>query len=77
MNRAQIIPDRLFRDRRDTGRFLAQLLKKYRSHPDVAVLGLPRGVPVVYEVATALGARLGVLLARRLGVPGREGLAMG
>src|SRR5713226_9432987 len=72
-NRAQIMPDRLFRDRRDAGRFLAGLLEEYRGRPDVMVLGLPRGgVPVAYEVATALGAPLDVFLVRKLGVPGRE-----
>jgi erythromycin esterase-like protein/predicted phosphoribosyltransferase len=70
--------DRLFRDRRDAGRFLAGLLEKYRDRPDVIVLGLPRGgVPVAYEVATSLGAPLDVFLVRKLGVPGREELAMG
>jgi erythromycin esterase-like protein/predicted phosphoribosyltransferase len=78
MNRAQIMPDRLFRDRRDAGRFLAGLLEKYRGRPDALVLGLPRGgVPVAYEVATALGVPLDVFLVRKLGVPGREELAMG
>jgi len=72
------MPDRLFRDRRDAGRFLAGLLEEYRGRPDVMVLGLPRGgVPVAYEVATALGAPLDVFLVRKLGVPGREELAMG
>jgi Erythromycin esterase/Phosphoribosyl transferase domain len=65
---------RLFRDRRDAGRHLASLLDKYRARPDVIVLGLPRGgVPVAYEVATALGAPLDVFLVRKLGVPGRDG----
>ncbi|GAA2086831.1 erythromycin esterase family protein [Actinomadura alba] len=42
------------------------------------VLGLPRGgIPVAYEVAAALDAPLDVFLARKLGVPGREELAMG
>src|SRR5690349_10806339 len=77
-NRAQIMPDRLFRDRRDAGRFLAGRLEEYRGRPDVIVLGLPRGgVPVAYEVATALGAPLDVFLVRKLGTPGREELAMG
>src|SRR5258708_21774058 len=72
------MPDRLFRDRRDAGRFLAGLLERYRDRPDVIVLGLPRGgVPVAYEVAAALGAPLDVFLVRKLGVPGREELAMG
>jgi putative phosphoribosyl transferase len=70
--------DRLFRDRRDAGHMLAGLLDKYRGRPDVLVLALPRGgVPVAYEVATALGAPLDVLVARKLGLPGREELAMG
>jgi erythromycin esterase-like protein/predicted phosphoribosyltransferase len=70
--------DRLFRDRRDAGRFLAGLLEQYRGRPDVIVLGLPRGgVPVAYEVATALGAPLDVFVVRKLGAPGREELAMG
>src|SRR3979411_19704 len=77
-NRAQIMPDRLFRDRRDAGRFLAGLLEEYRGRPDVIVLGLPRGgVPVAYEVATALGAPLDVFLVRKLGVPDNEEMAMG
>jgi predicted phosphoribosyltransferase len=42
------------------------------------VLALPRGgVPVGYEVATALAAPLDVFVVRKLGVPGHEELAMG
>src|SRR5438128_12339077 len=70
--------DRLFRNRRDAGRVLAGLLEHYRDKPGVIVLGLPRGgVPVAYEVATALGASLDVFVVRKLGVPGHEELAMG
>jgi predicted phosphoribosyltransferase len=69
---------RPFRDRRDAGRVLAGLLDEYRDRSDVIVLGLPRGgAPVAYEVATALGAPLDVFVVRKLGVPGREELAMG
>src|SRR3954451_10726980 len=72
------IADRGFRGRRDAGRVLAGLLQHYRGHDDVVVLGLPRGgVPVAYEVATALDAPLDVFLVRKLGVPGHEELAMG
>jgi putative phosphoribosyl transferase len=68
----------LFRDRRDAGRQLAAALSDYAGRPDLVVLALPRGgVPVAYEVATALGAPLDVFLVRKLGVPGREELAMG
>jgi erythromycin esterase-like protein/predicted phosphoribosyltransferase len=70
--------ERLFKNRRDAGRVLAGLLEEFRDRPDVIVLGLPRGgVPVAYEIATALGAPLDVFLVRKLGVPGREELAMG
>jgi putative phosphoribosyl transferase len=42
------------------------------------VLGLPRGgVPVAAEIAAALGARLDVLLVRKIGTPGHPELAMG
>ena len=72
------MPDRLFRDRRDAGRVLAGLLEHYRGRSDVVVLGLARGgVPVAYEIARALGAPLDVFVVRKLGVPGREELAMG
>jgi erythromycin esterase-like protein/predicted phosphoribosyltransferase len=69
---------RVFQDRRDAGQVLAGLLQEYRGRPDVVVLGLPRGgVPVAYEVATALGAPLDVFVVRKLGVPNHEELAMG
>jgi predicted phosphoribosyltransferase len=70
--------DRVFRDRTDAGRALAGLLEQYADRADVVVLALPRGgVPVGYEVATALGAPLDVFVVRKLGVPGHEEMAMG
>ena len=67
-----------FRDRTDAGRRLAAKLEDYAGRDDVVVLALPRGgVPVGAEVANALGAPLDVFLVRKLGVPGREELAMG
>jgi predicted phosphoribosyltransferase len=57
---------------------LAKRLSAYAGRPDVLVLALPRGgVPVAYEVASALGAPLDVLVVRKLGLPGREELAIG
>ena len=54
------------------------LLHDYANRSDVRVVALPRGgVPVAYEVASALLAPLDVLLVRKLGVPGRPELAMG
>jgi putative phosphoribosyl transferase len=67
-----------FLDRRDAGRQLAAKLGHYAHRTDVLVIGLPRGgVPVAYQVAEALGARLDILLVRKLGVPGERELAMG
>ena len=67
-----------FENRRDAGKKLALLLGEYANLPDVLVLALPRGgVPVGFEVATALEAPLDAFLVRKLGVPGHEELAMG
>jgi len=69
---------RKFRDRAEAGRKLAEKLVAYAGRHDVLVLGLPRGgVPVAFEVAQALEAPLDVFMVRKLGVPGREELAMG
>jgi predicted phosphoribosyltransferase len=69
---------RVFADRRDAGRTLAQRLAAYEGRSDVVVLGLPRGgVVVAYEVAKALHAPLDVYVVRKLGVPGQEELAFG
>ncbi len=67
-----------YRDRAEAGRVLAGRLTDYAGREDVLVLALPRGgVPVAFEVARALEAPLDVFLVRKLGVPGREELAMG
>ena len=68
----------IFADRADAGRQLAQYLRNYADRDDVLVLGAPRGgVPVAFEVATALRAPLDVFVLRKLGVPGHEELAFG
>jgi predicted phosphoribosyltransferase len=67
----------IFRDRVDAGQTLADYLSQYKGH-DVLVLGIPRGgVPVAERVATALGADLDVIVARKLGAPGQSELAIG
>jgi putative phosphoribosyl transferase len=66
-----------FKDRKEAGQILASRLSKYADQKPI-VLGLPRGgVPVAFEVATALHAPLDVFVVRKLGVPGQEELAMG
>jgi putative phosphoribosyl transferase len=67
-----------FPDRTAAGHELAAALGEFRGRRDLIVLGLPRGgVPVAYEVAKAVDAPLDVYLVRKLGVPGREELALG
>lgn len=66
------------RNRVHAGQLLAQALQRYAGRNDVIVLALPRGgVPVAFEVASALKAPLDLMLVRKLGSPGQEELAMG
>ncbi|NKQ54311.1 phosphoribosyltransferase [Amycolatopsis sp. K13G38] len=66
-----------FADRTDAGRQLGERLRAFRDE-DVVVLGLPRGgVPVAFQVARALDARLDVIVVRKLGVPHQPELALG
>jgi putative phosphoribosyl transferase len=67
----------LFHDRRDAGRRLAERLQHLRE-ADPVVIGLPRGgVPVAYEVASALDAPLDVAIVRKLGAPFQPEFAIG
>ncbi len=67
-----------FKDRFEAGRVLAGELSMYSGRDDVIVLALPRGgVPVAFEVATALNAPMDIFTVRKLGLPGNEELAMG
>ena len=67
----------LFQNRWEAGSKLAAELQDLAGS-DSLVLGVPRGgVVVAYEVARALGAVLDVYIARKLGAPGDEELALG
>jgi putative phosphoribosyl transferase len=69
---------RIFRDRAEGGRLLADNLTEYANRPDVIVLALLRGgVPVGIEIARKLNLPLDVLTVRKLGVPGQPELGMG
>jgi erythromycin esterase-like protein/predicted phosphoribosyltransferase len=71
-------PRRVFQDRREAGQVLAGLLQAYRGKPNVVVLGLARGgIPVAYEVASALGLPLDAFIVRKLGAPGHEEFEVG
>jgi predicted phosphoribosyltransferase len=67
-----------FTDRSDAGRRLAERLAGTVDGGDALVLGVTReGVPVAAEIAGTLEAPLDVFLARRLPVPGEDGLWFG
>jgi putative phosphoribosyl transferase len=69
--------DRL-EDRTHAGRLLADPLSPYRGRPDIVVLGLARGgVPVAFEVATALEAPLDVMVVQKIGAPGLREFVLG
>jgi putative phosphoribosyl transferase len=71
-------PVTTFRDRRDGGRRLVQMLQHYRARPATVVLGLPRGgvVPAA-EIAAALDLPLDVLISRKIGSPQNPEFAIG
>ena len=67
-----------FKNRREAGRKLGELLRNLTARDERVVLALPRGgVPVASEAAEILEAPLDVFLVRKLGVRGQEELAMG
>lgn len=71
-----------FRDRRDAGRRLGAVLAGRTDLADAdapaVVVGIARGgVVIAAEVATALGAPLDLVVARKIGAPGSPELAMG
>ena len=72
------MPER-YVDRSDAGRQLARVLaSRYAGRSDITVLGLPRGgVPVAFEIASALEATLDVFVVRKLGLPGHEEFGIG
>ena len=71
------MPER-YVDRSDAGRQLARALARQGGRSDIIVLGLPRGgVPVAYEIASALDAPLDVFVVRKIGLPGHEEFGIG
>jgi predicted phosphoribosyltransferase len=65
-----------FKNRTEAGKLLAEALKD--AGGDVVVLAVPRGGVVVgYEVASALGAQLDVVITRKIGAPDNPELAVG
>lgn len=75
--RAPVVRHGIFQDRRDAGQALVAEIRRCDLR-DPLVLGLPRGgIPVAYEVASALSAPLDVIVVRKLGAPFQPELAIG
>jgi putative phosphoribosyl transferase len=67
-----------FTDRFEAGRVLASKLGSYRERPNALVLAIAKGgVPVAYEIAKELYVAMDIFLARKLGLPSNNELAMG
>lgn len=68
----------LFHDRAQAGALLGEALAVRGLGPDTVVLGLLRGgVPVAAALAERLGAELGAVAVRKLGLPGHPEVAFG
>lgn len=66
----------MFRDRTEAGRMLATEIAALAPHNPI-VLALPRGgVPVAFEIASALDAPLDLVLVCKAGAPGNPELAV-
>lgn len=66
-----------FKDRADAGKQLAEKLIGYKPNKPL-VLALPRGgVPVGFEVASALDAPMDTLVARKVGAPSNPEFGVG
>src|SRR4030066_272629 len=69
---------KLFKDRKEAGIKLANILSKYKSQENILILALPRGgVPVAFEVAKSLKTTLDVFITRKLRFPDNPELAVG
>lgn len=67
-----------FHDRKDAGKKLVPLLKKYANDPHAIVIGLPRGgVVTAFEVASGLHLPLDIICPRKIGAPFNPELAVG
>ena len=73
----QLTNSRIFKDRVEAGRLLAEALAE-KKFTDPVILALPRGgVPVAVEVGRHLHAPVDLVLVRKIGVPFHRELAAG
>jgi predicted phosphoribosyltransferase len=71
-------PPLIFADRDEAGRLLADEVARRLDSSRALVLALPRGgVPVAVQVAARIGGDLDIVLARKIGAPGRPEFGVG
>lgn len=67
-----------FKDRHEAGIRLAEKLKEYKGNKGAIVLAIPRGgVEIGYEIAKFLGAKLDIIVTKKIGLPDDEEFAIG
>ncbi|MEX0849251.1 MAG: phosphoribosyltransferase [Candidatus Dependentiae bacterium] len=67
-----------FKDRKQAGQLLADVLQKYAHNKHAIVIGLPRGgVVPAYEIAKRLRLPVDVIVPRKIGAPLQPELAVG
>ncbi len=67
-----------FKDREESGKKLAHLLKQYKNREGTIILGLARGgVVTAAAVAQELNVPCDVIVVRKIGAPDNEELAVG
>lgn len=67
----------IFKDRKEAGIALAQLLQKYTNENGV-VLAVPRGgVPIAYVVSKYLNLPMDIIFSKKIGHPGNKEYAIG
>ncbi|TYP49214.1 phosphoribosyltransferase [Thermosediminibacter litoriperuensis] len=68
----------MFKDRIDAGKRLSQVLEKYKNAGNAVVFAIPRGgVVVARVVCDYLNIPLDIVVARKIGAPFNEELAIG
>lgn len=68
----------MFEDRLEAGILLGQKLRKFKKKSGVLILGIPRGgVITAMSVAKELDLPLDVVIARKVGAPAQQELAIG
>jgi len=68
----------IFAGRKDAGRYLADMLLKYKDHPQAMVLAIPSGgVPVGLELSEKLNLPMDLVITRKIQIPGNTEAGFG